>query len=131
MNYQLLIYLDDACPPITYDLNRANYVLGKHSDCDIFILEKFVSRHHCTLVLMPPDKKTSVPYYLLVDGLLMVQESKSTNGTWVNGNRIKAAKLNHQDIITFGPHQYPKAVFISEITEIKEDGTNSYYTESE
>lgn len=124
MDYQLLIYLDAVRPPITLNLCLATYVLGRNRSCDILILDKHVSRWHCTLVLMPPDKDSPIPYYLMVDGILMTG-TKSTGGIWVNGWRVNNIKLNHQDAITFGSRPYPKAIFISEISEIKDDGTFS------
>lgn len=74
---------------------------------------------------MPPNRGKKTPYYLVIDGLLMIPESKSTNGVWINGTRVSQADLKHQDTITFGPRQYPKAIFLNEITDIKEDGTFS------
>lgn len=118
MNYQLLIHLDDKHPPITQNLHLATYVLGRNSTCNILILDQYISRWHCTLVLMPPTKTNPIPYYLIVDGLLL-SETKSTGGTWVNGHKVNSAKLNDKDTITFGSRPYPKAMFIAENPEMK------------
>jgi pSer/pThr/pTyr-binding forkhead associated (FHA) protein len=124
MNYQILIYLDAIQPPITQNLNSAIYRLGRNSTCDILVLDKYISRYHCTLVLMPPDKDNVAPYYSIIDGMLMTG-TKSTGGTWVNGRKVNNFKLNHQDVITFGSRPYPKIIFIAEISEIRDDGTFS------
>ena len=124
MHYQLLIYLNVDQTPITQNLTLATYTLGRSTNCDILVLDKYVSRWHCTLVLMPPDRNNSIPCYSIFDGLLMTG-AKSTGGTWVNGCKITSAQLRHQDVITFGSRSYPKVIFIAEISEIKDDGTFS------
>jgi pSer/pThr/pTyr-binding forkhead associated (FHA) protein len=126
MNYFLSVYLSPNLP-ITHKLNLVTYIIGRHSSCNILILDKFVSRWHCTLVLMPPDKYCRVPYYSLMDGLVMGE--KSGNGTWVNGKIINYASLKHQDTITFGnPQEYPYAVFTTDSLEEKpDDGTFSNF----
>lgn len=128
MNYQLLVHLNIEQAPFIHNLTAAIYLIGKHFSCDILVLDRYVSRQHCTLILLPPDKNNLTPYYSIVDGVLMATHSKSTNGTWINGKKItNLTQLNHQDTITFGPYEYPKAVFTADNSEIKDDGTFSEY----
>ncbi|MEW6498561.1 MAG: FHA domain-containing protein [Cyanobacteriota bacterium] len=125
MIYQLLIYLDEVQPPIVYDLNLAIYTIGRSSSCSILVLNPYVSRWHCTLVLMPPDKSSLIPYYSIMDGLLTTG-SKSTGGTWVNNSRVNSAQLEHKDVVTFGSRSYPQALFITNDLKEGEGDTSSY-----
>lgn len=57
-----------------YELNAAEYILGRHPDCTIIIDVGAVSRHHCKL--------------LLQEGGYFVEDLKSRNGTFVNEVQI-------------------------------------------
>jgi pSer/pThr/pTyr-binding forkhead associated (FHA) protein len=58
-------------------------VVGRKDDCDVNLEHKSVSKLHCVIV------KT--------DGLLLVRDLGSTNGTRVNGQRIRRAALLPND----------------------------------
>ena len=58
-----------------YDLTASKYVLGRHPDCDVVIDEGAVSRHHAQI--------------LLVDGVVHLEDLRSRNGTFVNGQSIE------------------------------------------
>src|SRR3954468_11877736 len=58
-------------------------VVGRKDDCDLRIDHKSVSKMHCVIV------KT--------DGLLLVRDLGSTNGTRVNGTRVRRAALLPND----------------------------------
>jgi pSer/pThr/pTyr-binding forkhead associated (FHA) protein len=58
-------------------------VVGRKDDCDVNLDHKSVSKLHCVIV------KT--------DGLLLVRDLGSTNGTRVNGQRIRRAALLPND----------------------------------
>jgi hypothetical protein len=62
--------------------------VGRDSDCDIFLVDPSVSRNHAVLEAF--------------DGELLVRDNGSTNGTFVNGERIKSAALNGGDVVAFG-----------------------------
>jgi len=118
MNCLLTIYLHPN-EPVEHILDREKktiYSLGRKLDCDIVISSLLVSKVHCTLT-------QSEDCWLITDGVPLGEGSK--NGTWINGQKIKATlQLNHQDIITFGP-EYPRAIFTEEIIE-KELGTTAF-----
>src|SRR5262249_11878282 len=94
-----LIPLDGGEPiEIAKDLT----LVGRKEDCDLRLDHKSVSKLHCILV------KT--------DGLLMLRDLGSTNGTRVNGQRVRRAALlpNDQVMIPgfksrvhFGPDAAP------------------------
>src|SRR6266550_4828708 len=60
-------------------------VVGRKEDCDVRLDHKSVSKQHCVIV------KT--------DGLLLVRDLGSTNGTRVNGQRVRRAALLPNDTL--------------------------------
>lgn len=62
--------------------------VGRDSDCDIFLVDPSVSRNHATV---EP-----------VEGELLVRDTGSTNGTFVNGERIQLRSLRRGDVVAFG-----------------------------
>ncbi|HEY1381356.1 MAG TPA: FHA domain-containing protein [Gemmataceae bacterium] len=62
-------------------------VVGRKEDCDVRLDHKSVSKQHCVIV------KT--------DGLLLLRDLGSTNGTRVNGQRVRRAALLPNDQVSF------------------------------
>ncbi len=73
-----------------YVLDQNVVVMGRGSECDIVIKGEGVSRNHCQLV-------RSGDNYLL-------QDLNSANGTYVDGEEIKAHLLKDGDKIFVCPH---------------------------
>jgi pSer/pThr/pTyr-binding forkhead associated (FHA) protein len=98
-----------------FQLEKAYYTIGRGKNCDIHIANnRFISRVHSTLVIAEEEGRTCC---LLIDGSL-VSGDRSSNGTWVNGDRVNKVKLNHQDVITFGQGSIlPSIVFYIEETD--------------
>src|SRR3981189_1668873 len=71
-----LIPLDGGAP---IEVVKDMTVVGRKEDCDLRLDHKSVSKLHCVIV------KT--------DGLLLLRDLGSTNGTRVNGQRIRRAAL--------------------------------------
>ncbi|MCX7958462.1 MAG: DUF4388 domain-containing protein [Deltaproteobacteria bacterium] len=69
------------------DDNR-EYIIGRKSDIDIVIVEDMVSRMHAKIMLN--------------NGQIYIQDLGSTNGTFVNGERIKRVRLKEGDRILVG-----------------------------
>src|SRR5262249_29759523 len=84
-----LIPLDGGAPvDITKDLT----LVGRKEECDLKIQHKSVSKMHCILV------KT--------DGLLLLRDLGSTNGTRVNGHRVRRAALLPKDQLSIAGFKY-------------------------
>ena len=62
--------------------------VGRDSECEIFLVDPSVSRNHATV---EP-----------VDGELVVRDAGSTNGTFVNGQRIQLRSVRPGDVVAFG-----------------------------
>src|SRR5256714_7116324 len=71
----------DGGPAI--DIIKDLVVVGRKEECDLRLEHKSVSKMHCVIV------KT--------DGLLLVRDLGSTNGTRVNGTRVRRAALLPND----------------------------------
>lgn len=84
-----LVPIDNA-PAI--DLARDLTLIGRNEDCDVRIDHKSVSKLHCVLV------KT--------DGLIMLRDLGSTNGTRVNGQRVRRAALLPNDHLAIAAFRY-------------------------
>lgn len=72
-------------------LKRDKLLIGRSEDCDIRPLSEEVSRRHCAITVGPAD--------------VWVEDLKSRNGTFVNGNRIQPEsriKLADGDMIRVG-----------------------------
>ena len=80
----------DGGPPI--DIAKDLVVVGRKEECDLRLEHKSVSKMHCVLV------KT--------DGLLLLRDLGSTNGTRVNGTRVRRAALLPNDQISIAHYKF-------------------------
>lgn len=76
-------------PPIP--ITRSLSVVGRREYCDVVVPDESLSKRHCVLVR--------------TDGLLMVRDLATTNGTRVNGQRIVWAALLPNDRLTLGGYR--------------------------
>src|SRR6478736_1826454 len=84
-----LIPVDGGAPiSITKDL----VIVGRKEDCDVRLDHKSVSKQHCVIV------KT--------DGLLLLRDLGSTNGTRVNGQRVRRAALLPNDQVMIASFKF-------------------------
>ena len=84
-----LIPLGDA-PPI--DLVKDLTLVGRDDGCDVRLDHKSVSKLHCVLVVS--------------DGVLLVRDVGSTNGTRVNGQRVRRATVLPGDQLSIAAFKY-------------------------
>ena len=75
---------------MTYVLDRDEVVIGRNPTTDITLLDEGISREHA-LVLYDED----APGYV-------VEDLASTNGTKLNGKRIRSAPLSEGDELQIG-----------------------------
>jgi len=74
------------------DLGKDLTLLGRDEDCDIRLEPKSISKLHCVIA------KT--------DGLLLIRDLGSTNGTRVNGQRVRRAALLPNDTLSVANVKY-------------------------
>lgn len=76
-------------PPIP--LRKDITVIGRRDDCDVRIDFQGVSKRHCVIVR--------------TDGLLVLRDLASTNGTKVNGQRVRWAAILPNDRVSFAGYK--------------------------
>jgi len=75
------------------DLANETIKIGCYPDCDLIVeRDKFISGIHAMII-------SSEEYYF-------IQDNDSTNGTYVNGQKIKRQKLQSGDVITIGDTEF-------------------------
>jgi pSer/pThr/pTyr-binding forkhead associated (FHA) protein len=84
----------DGAPPI--EIVKDLTLVGRKDDCDLCLNHKTVSKMHCVIV------KT--------DGLLLLRDLGSTNGTRVNGTRVRRAALLPNDQLTIAGYKFRVAL---------------------
>ena len=75
---------------MTYDLGEDEIVIGRNPTTDITLLDEGISREHA-MVLFDEDGPGFV-----------IEDLASTNGTKVNGKRVRSAPLSEGDEIQIG-----------------------------
>jgi len=84
-----LVPLDGSSP---IEIDRELTLVGRKEDCDLRLDHKSVSKIHCVLVKS--------------DGLLLLRDLGSTNGTRVNGQRVRRAALLPNDKLTIASFHF-------------------------
>lgn len=72
-----------------FRVQRKVTLIGRGKDCSVTVIDPSVSRIHAKLTVER-------------SGSLTIEDLKSSNGTFVNDDRIDIATLNHGDIVRFG-----------------------------
>lgn len=73
---------------MAWQLEPGTTSVGRQPDSDIFLDDITVSRHHCR--------------FEVVGDLIRVEDAGSTNGTYVNGDRVDRAVLTAGDEVIIG-----------------------------
>jgi pSer/pThr/pTyr-binding forkhead associated (FHA) protein len=76
----------------TIEIVKDLTLVGRKEDCDLRLPHKSVSKMHCVIV------KT--------DGLLLLRDLGSTNGTRVNGQRVRRAALLPNDLLSIASFKF-------------------------
>jgi len=74
------------------DLVKDLTLVGRKEECDLCLPHKSVSKMHCVIVR--------------TDGLLLLRDLGSTNGTRVNGQRVRRAALLPNDQLTIAGFKF-------------------------
>jgi pSer/pThr/pTyr-binding forkhead associated (FHA) protein len=72
-----------------FRITRSVNLVGRGKDCTITVIDASVSRIHGKLTVER-------------SGAITVEDLKSSNGTFVNGEKVELATLNHKDLLRFG-----------------------------
>ncbi len=74
-----------------YELDQETITIGRKTDNDIHIDNLAVSGNHAKVLTILNDS--------------FIEDLNSTNGTFINGEKIAKAALKHGDVITIGKHE--------------------------
>jgi len=72
-----------------FSLPSSVTIVGRRQDCDLCVPLMVISRRHCS--------------FNMDEGVLSVRDLGSSNGTFVNGERVEEADLSPGDKVTIGP----------------------------
>jgi general secretion pathway protein A len=72
-------------------LRVGRLIVGRTADNDIQIDSRFVSRHHCQLIIS--------------ENSCVIEDLNSTNGIYVKSNRVRRHYLNDGDVVLLGKHE--------------------------
>ncbi len=84
-------------------LLKNELIIGRVDDCDIIINEPTISKQHSKI--------------LIQNNIVIIKDLNSTNGTFVNGERIIEKQLRNNDIIRFDVFEFQ--ILITNIDETK------------
>jgi pSer/pThr/pTyr-binding forkhead associated (FHA) protein len=101
-----LVPLEGGTP---IDVTKELILVGRKEDCDVRIDHKSISKLHCVVVR--------------TDGLLLLRDLGSTNGTRVNGQRVRRAALLPNDQLQIASLRYTVQFTTEEPPAIAEDLT--------
>ena len=92
--------------------------IGRNRDNDIVINVAEISSHHATLTLMD-------------DNSYLLEDLNSTNGSFVNGKKIKNTTVTNNDIIKFAHYQFNLQTLLDNENKIieapKDETEQSFY----
>ena len=88
MNVTLVMFKADGTRR-DFPITRGRVVIGRKNNCDLRIPLSSVSRQHCDISINGDE--------------ITLRDMGSSNGTYVNDNRVKETLLNAGDEITIGP----------------------------
>lgn len=86
-----LVVLKDGSPDESYDLKTERTTIGRSDENAFQIPEGSVSGTHCEVILQNDE--------------ITVKDLGSTNGTFVDGKRIKEGKVSHGQLLRLGDIQ--------------------------
>jgi len=91
------------------DIVKDLTLVGRREDCDLRLEHKSVSKLHCVIVKS--------------DGMLMLRDLGSTNGTRVNGQRVRRAMLLPDDQLQIASYKFKVQLGPEQVSGQREERT--------
>ena len=90
-----IVQLLDGIATAQFEIDKPEFHIGRAPQSDVYIDDASVSTRHCLIeTVRPEDGEGPTEYYL--------RDLGSTNGTYVNIDRIERQRLTHEDVIRVG-----------------------------
>ena len=86
----VLVICNGGFEGMRHELSKGETIIGRNPTTDITLLDESISREHAIVSL---DEAT---------GVFTLEDLQSTNGSKVNGKRVRSAELTHGDEIEIG-----------------------------
>ena len=86
----MLLIRNGGFEGMSYEITAAETLIGRNPTTDITLLDEGISREHA-LIVYDPDEDTYT-----------VEDLQSTNGTKVNGKRVRSSQLADGDDLQIG-----------------------------
>ena len=110
--FRHILVIEDRKTRRVAALEKPIMSIGREASNDIVLFDKFVSRHHATLLRIQSNGYA----YRLIDGDL--EGNRSTNGLLVNGHSCQEQDLKHGDSILFGSQARASYYILSNSSEM-------------
>ena len=90
-----IVQMLDGVATTQFEIDKPEIRIGRSPECDVYIDDTSVSSIHCVIETVAAAEETQPPEY-------HIRDLGSTNGTYVNIDRVEAARLVHEDVIRVG-----------------------------
>ncbi len=90
-----IVQLLDGVATTQFEINKPEIRIGRSPECDVYIDDTSVSSVHCVIETIPAADETQRAEY-------HIRDLGSTNGTYVNIDRVENTRLVHEDVIRVG-----------------------------
>ncbi|MDJ0720148.1 MAG: FHA domain-containing protein [Desulfobacterales bacterium] len=90
-----IVQMLDGVATTQFEIDKPEIRIGRSPECDVFIDDTSVSNLHCVIETVAATDENQPPEY-------HIRDLDSTNGTYVNIDRVQKARLVHEDVIRVG-----------------------------
>ena len=90
-----IVQLLDGIATAQFEIDKPELRIGRSPESDVYIDDASVSTDHCLIETVDPDSDDKPAAYY-------IRDLGSTNGTYVNIDRVERQRLVHEDVIRIG-----------------------------
>ena len=90
-----IVQLLDGIATAQFEIDKPELRIGRSPESDVYIDDASVSSYHCLIETVDPDSDDKPAAYY-------IRDLGSTNGTYVNIDRVERQRLVHEDVIRIG-----------------------------